>query len=172
MGLRAHSCSAQVCDECTSIFTQCQRMQPRKAEHSFSISGKGLRVVTGTPLVRRGEGTQTLYWPFNTSPFYNDSEMGPATSQMGPINCQLDPNFQKGTLVCQKGRVSQMGPYSPARDPIFTRGGVRHRSGAILVDRVALRECDGDKRLPYWWNSVCRCPVSRMVSLNRSGAMG
>jgi hypothetical protein len=58
-------------------------------------------VVRGTPQVERGEGGSDSIAPLNISPFYNVSEMGPATSQMGPIT---SPD---GTLICQKG------PYFP-----------------------------------------------------------
>ena len=76
-------------------------MRPRA--NAFSISEKGLRVVRGTPQVERGEGGSDSIAPLNISPFYNVSEMGPATSQMGPI-------------------TFPMGPYFTKRDPYFPDG--------------------------------------------------
>ena len=60
-------------------------------------------MVRGPPQVERGEGGSDSIAPLNISPFYNVSEMGPATSQMGPI-------------------TFPMGPYFTKRDPYFPDG--------------------------------------------------
>jgi hypothetical protein len=122
-------------------------------------------VVRGTPAGERGGGGSDSIGPFNTSPFYNVSEMGTRISQMGPINFQWDPNFPKGT------HISQMGPYLAQRVPCLPEG----YSGSFRCDLKGdggRCEYDGEKRPPYWWNSVCRRRVSRLVRLNLSRAMG
>jgi hypothetical protein len=69
-------------------------------------------VVRGTPLVSEGGGGSVSIGPSTHRRFHGDSEngtrisqMGPATTKIGPINLQWDSNFPKGT------HIAQMGPY-------------------------------------------------------------